>query len=233
MANTEEAAPARKGRPFELGKVEVVRGWRYLVFWPVAILARLYLATLRLRVDPAELARLREAAGPKTIVKWHGLSLIAPRLLQKYFRIEKAATLISASARGAYQARWYEWYGMRVERGSVSRRGLHALRALARLQGEGFDVVLSPDGPSGPRHAFRGGAALLARKSGGPIVCVSAECPLAWRAGTWDRHFAPLPFAKVTARIQVLDSYASHGWRDDEEAAAALRAALLRLAPEI
>ncbi|MEM9160455.1 MAG: DUF374 domain-containing protein [Verrucomicrobiota bacterium] len=219
---------ATRGRPFELGEADELKGWRLSIFWPLALLTRLYLKTLQVRIDPAEAEALRQTPPGRTIVKWHSYSLVTARVLQKLFRPKQTAALISASLQGASQTRFYQWYGLHVERGSTSRRSLHALRNLIKLQRQGHDTLISPDGPSGPLHTYRHGALLLARKSNAPMIQFGVRCRFAIRAKTWDRHLIPFPFSTLEVRTQIIDPSELAGI-DDEQIAAKLRHDLLSL----
>ena len=81
-----------------------------------------------------------------------------------------------------------------VIRGSTTRGGSAALLGLIRRAG-GSHVVLTPDGPTGPRRRLKPGAIALASMTGMPIVPIGIACPTAWRAGSWDRMMVPLPWA--------------------------------------
>ena len=66
-------------------------------------------------------------------------------------------------------------------------------------------MVITPDGPIGPRHSINAGIAWLARETGLPILTAAVTCDRAWRLRNWDRHLIPKPRAKLvlTERLQV------------------------------
>jgi hypothetical protein len=68
------------------------------------------------------------------------------------------------------------------------------LLGLIRRSG-GTHVVLTPDGPVGPRRRLKAGAVALASATGMPVVPVGIACPSAWRAGSWDRLMIPKPYS--------------------------------------
>lgn len=84
-------------------------------------------------------------------------------------------------------------------RGSSSNNGRQALKALARGLREGRDVVLTPDGPMGPRHKVQSGVLTLARLTGYQLVPLAFRCRPVIKLGGWDRMEIPLPFAKGCA----------------------------------
>jgi len=232
MSQGSTAEPPHRGRPFELSQPAQLRGWKLLIFWPLAYLLRCYLKTLRVSLSAEDLSKLKQSGTGRTLVKWHSYSLVTPRVLKKLFRPQETAALISASLQGANQSRFYECYGLQIERGSTSRRGLHALRKLMTWQKQGYDVLISPDGPSGPLHTFRGGPLLLAEKSGKALVMFSVSCRFAFRANTWDRHLIPLPFSRLNVRIQVIDDVSSELSGSRESMTQQLREKLLEITSE-
>jgi len=83
-----------------------------------------------------------------------------------------------------------------VVRGSSSRGGGAALRALVRAIRDGVDVAIVPDGPRGPREQLQPGVATLAALTGAPVVPLAVGARPARRLRSWDRFLVPLPFAR-------------------------------------
>jgi lysophospholipid acyltransferase (LPLAT)-like uncharacterized protein len=82
-------------------------------------------------------------------------------------------------------------------RGSSSRGGARALRALVRMVKSGTTVSIPTDGPRGPARKSKPGIVALARLSGAPIVPVGIYARPCARLRSWDRMLLPLPFARV------------------------------------
>ncbi len=82
-------------------------------------------------------------------------------------------------------------------RGSSSRGGSAALRALLRHLGEGTTVAVLVDGPRGPARVAKTGIVAVARMSGLPVQPVAFSARPALRLKSWDRSLIPLPFARV------------------------------------
>lgn len=82
-------------------------------------------------------------------------------------------------------------------RGSSTRGGAEALRALLRCLRAGGAVAILVDGPRGPAHVAKPGAIAAARLSGAPIVTIGFEARPCVRFASWDRMRLPLPFARV------------------------------------
>lgn len=68
---------------------------------------------------------------------------------------------------------------------------------LRREIARGRDVVITPDGPRGPREVMGPGAVRLALLTGAPIMPISVEAERYWQAPSWDRFRIPKPFSRV------------------------------------
>ncbi len=82
-------------------------------------------------------------------------------------------------------------------RGSSSRGGSAAMRALLRDLAEGKTVAVLVDGPRGPARVAKTGIIALARIAERSIQPVAFSARPALRLSSWDRSLIPLPFARV------------------------------------
>jgi lysophospholipid acyltransferase (LPLAT)-like uncharacterized protein len=155
---------------------------------------RLLQATCRFREEGARdrLAQAR-AAGPVLCAFWHNrlLGLLVP------YRNQGVGVVISQSRDGELITRIVEGFGYVGLRGSSSRGGSQALRALLAHLRSGRDVAFTPDGPRGPRYRVQPGLAYLAAKTGWPVAPVGVAYSRKAVFRSWDRFQLPLPFATV------------------------------------
>ena len=86
---------------------------------------------------------------------------------------------------------------LRVVTGSSTRGGVRALRHLLGLKRK-VHVVLTPDGPRGPRREVKPGLVYLSSRTGMPIVPVGVGYRRAWRMRSWDRFALPCPWSLAT-----------------------------------
>jgi len=100
--------------------------------------------------------------------------------------------LISQHADGELVARLCYHLGYRAVRGSTTRGGARALRELVR-HGRRSHLMVTPDGPRGPRRQVQPGIIYTASRTGLPIVPVGVAYRSAWRARSWDRFAVPWP----------------------------------------
>jgi lysophospholipid acyltransferase (LPLAT)-like uncharacterized protein len=157
-------------------------------------------ATLSVRAAGVEPLRpLWRERRPLIYAVWHGRILIVPWLNARLRRREGARpvrVLASRSRDGQLMADFARRFGLGVVRGSSSRGGAAALRALARAVRAGEDVAVIPDGPRGPARRLQPGIVALAAATGAPIVPVGVAARPARRLGSWDRFMVPAPFAR-------------------------------------
>jgi len=122
---------------------------------------------------------------------WHAQQLMIPA----GYRGTGSHVLISRHGDGEIIARIIARFGHEAVRGSSTRGGAGALRALIKLGRSGRDVVVTPDGPKGPRHVAKLGVVQLAKATGLPIVPMAFACSKknSFRAGiaTWSRIHSP------------------------------------------
>lgn len=123
---------------------------------------------------------------------WHDQLL----LMVKGYRGPGSKILISASKDGELIARVMDYFGQQAVRGSSSRGGRAAFKELVALAKEDVDLVITPDGPRGPRHELKDGVVQLARLGGRPVVPMAFACSRGHRFSSWDKFLLPLPFGR-------------------------------------
>jgi lysophospholipid acyltransferase (LPLAT)-like uncharacterized protein len=158
---------------------------------------RLLTATLAVRLVEGRAGERWRSGTPFIFAVWHSRVLLLPAL----YRGRRLRVLISRSRDGELVARLCARFHLDVVRGSSSRGGAEALRALARALAEGTSVVVVPDGPRGPREVVKGGVVALAALSGAAVVPVAVGASSEWRMSSWDGFRVPRPFARCVVRF--------------------------------
>jgi lysophospholipid acyltransferase (LPLAT)-like uncharacterized protein len=138
---------------------------------------------------------LQLAEGGALICMWHGRMLLGVPLFSR----DGFHVLVSKSDDGDLSEGLLGAFGYGVLRGSRSRGGARALREMLALLRAGKAVVVTPDGPRGPRHSMNPGLAWMARATGYPIFPLGLVADRAWRTRSWDRFMLPKPRARVAA----------------------------------
>ena len=134
---------------------------------------RLLGRSIGIRVEGAHHVDTLLAQGKQMIIAfWHAQQLMMPLA----YRGSEAFVLISRHGDGELIQRIIARFGLRAVRGSSTRGGTEALRELIRLGRSGVDLVITPDGPKGPRHVAKMGVVQLAKATGLPIVPLAFGC---------------------------------------------------------
>lgn len=129
---------------------------------------------------------------------WHS-RIISPATYYYRYMLKKRnlAVIVSRSRDGEYISRVVEGMGFLSVRGSSSGGGSRAFSKLLALGRDGYDIVITPDGPRGPREVVKPGIIELSQKSGLVIVPVSCSSQRKKIFKSWDRFLLPFPFSKV------------------------------------
>jgi lysophospholipid acyltransferase (LPLAT)-like uncharacterized protein len=113
----------------------------------------------------------------------------------------RAYVLVSRHKDGRFIGEVVRRFTVEVVHGSTGRNGQDrggaaGVRALlAALQADGI-VVITPDGPRGPRRIAALGVAELAARSAVPVLPCAAQTSRRWTLSSWDRMVLPLPFGR-------------------------------------
>ncbi len=154
-------------------------------------------ATVRFETVHRERLEAADRSGERRIwALWHGR--ILPCLW--YYRHRGIVVVTSENFDGEWIARIIQRFGFGAARGSSSRGGAKALRALLKSVAQ-QDAAFTVDGPRGPRGVVQPGIAWLAKATGHPIVPVHAEADRHWTLGSWDRTQIPKPGARIVMAI--------------------------------
>lgn len=123
---------------------------------------------------------------------WHE-NLLLPAY---HYGLPNCHVLISQHADGEFITQVAQRLGLSVVRGSSTRGGVQALRQCMRAAENGH-LVVTPDGPRGPRRQVHDGLIYLAARTGLPIVPAGVGYCRPWRANSWDRLAIPRPGSRA------------------------------------
>lgn len=147
---------------------------------------------------------LAAAGRPAILAFWHEDVVFAAYLLRRLVHRNglRVAWLVSRSRDGELAARVLAPLGVGIVRGSASRGGREALKALHRaLTREGRVVIAVPDGPRGPARTFKEGVLALAELAGAPIVPLAWSAEHTWRLASWDGLKIPRPWTRLAVAV--------------------------------
>lgn len=137
--------------------------------------------------------------GPVIFAHLHGddLALICP------FGYTGFTIMVSKSKDGELLAKVLTALGFKTVRGSTGKGGRQALEEMRGLIGQGQSMILTVDGPSGPRGVVKPGVITLAAWTGAPIFAAGvATRPKKVFEGTWHKTYLTYPLAKANYRFR-------------------------------
>ena len=148
------------------GQVHGIAGWRRLVVWPLALLVRLWGRSLRFEIAPEDLRNLTKRDEPVALILWHNRLFLVAEIVRRFRQGRPAYSLVSASKDGAWLDAFFSQVGMHTVRGSSHVFGREAVLELIAKLRAGHDIGITPDGPRGPRYAFKAGALVVTTAGG-------------------------------------------------------------------
>ena len=135
------------------------------------------------------------------VLTWHSRFLMLNAIDQG--QPQKPHVLISRSRDGAVVHYTAHALGLKTIRGSSGKTGSErvkggsgATKEMVRVLERGDAVVITPDGPRGPRQRLGEGPIRLARLSGYPIITCMFSVNNRKTFNSWDRFILPLPFGR-------------------------------------
>jgi len=137
-------------------------------------------------------------------VCWHGELLMSPQAYRKIHKKHPASAIISSHFDGSLIASTLNMLKIRPLRGSTKKGARQVLLQAFKSIKSGEEVLITPDGPRGPRHSMSDGAIGIALKSKLPIFVMNYTAEKYWQLKSWDKFVIPKPFSKVDFYIQSL-----------------------------
>lgn len=124
---------------------------------------------------------------------WHGTMLL-PWYLHGS---PNFAALTSKSKDGNLLAKILKGWNYNVVRGSSSEGGNVALEIMIDYAKNNYSIAITPDGPKGPRHNFKAGAVITAKRAGIPIILAGVAFKSKKVLSNWDKTEIPYFFTKA------------------------------------
>lgn len=137
-------------------------------------------------------------------VCWHGELFMSPQAYRHIHKKHAASAIISQHFDGALIANTLNLLGIRPLRGSSKRGAKKVLLQAFKSIKSGEEVLITPDGPRGPRHSMSDGAIGIALKSKLPIFVMNFKTDTFWQFSSWDKFVIPKPFTTVDFYIQSI-----------------------------
>ena len=159
-------------------------------------LMRLQARSLRLNIIDKCKILDRQFPEPGFYTCWHNRLLTLPPLTPKSFR-GRMAVVVSLSRDGEYITDILRSLGFHTLRGSSSKGGTKVAKQIIEHAKNGGSMVLTPDGPRGPKYNVKPGFIRLASACGIPIIPMTLNSKQHWTLKGWDQTQIPKPFSKA------------------------------------
>ena len=138
-------------------------------------------------------------------VTWHGELFISPQVYKKLRKRQDTSAIISQHFNGELIAKVLGFFNIWGLRGSSKKGAKSVLINAIKAIKEGRTVMITPDGPRGPRYSMSDGAVALAIRSKLPIMVVNYIPSSYWQLGSWDKFLIPKPFSKLEIYHQIIN----------------------------
>ena len=129
---------------------------------------------------------------------------MSPQAYRKIHKKHPASAIISSHFDGSLIASTLKMLGIRSLRGSSRNGAKQVLLQAFKSIKSGEEVLITPDGPRGPRHHMSDGAIGIALKSKLPVFVMNYRAEKYWQLNSWDRFVIPKPFTKVDFYLQSI-----------------------------
>lgn len=171
--------------------------------WCLARIFRLIAKTIRYQVISAVPGT--NPAEPDTpdyylYAMWHDEVLIPITCrvtIKKFAAGNRMSALVSRHQDGSILTEFMNQFAIEAIRGSSSRGGAAAIRKMLETA-DSTHVVITPDGPRGPRHEVKQGIVYVASQTGLAVCPVANAITRYWDLkGSWTNQIVPKPFSKA------------------------------------
>lgn len=170
----------------------------FLLPWLYKILVSLIMLSCRVKQIGREIEEPLKKQGKTWIyTTWHENTATTVWVI----RNGQVAMMASDSKDGEIISRGIRLFGNIPVRGSASKGGAKAVKAMVKLLKQGHLAAITPDGPRGPVRQLQSGVIYISLMSGSPIVPAHVVASREWVFPTWDSHRLPKPFSKVIVSV--------------------------------
>ncbi|MGV2432341.1 MAG UNVERIFIED_CONTAM: lysophospholipid acyltransferase family protein [Rickettsiaceae bacterium] len=130
------------------------------------------------------------------LVSWHDKIMILPHISPFHLQ-KKLHALVSPHSDGKIIADSMKKLGYRIIEGSSNKNAMLAFKNIIKTLQKGDNVVITPDGPRGPRHKMKGNIIEIAKIANSSIVPFTASSTRQITLNSWDKLIFPLPFGRI------------------------------------
>lgn len=169
----------------------------YLFVYLSKALLKLLLMSCRIEIRGLDSFISIASKYPTILMLWHDRLIILSEILEQFTSKFVYAAFISKSRDGDP----LEILAHSYSRGEVIRVPHNArqwaLHQMIQYLKERKVVLVTPDGPRGPRYVAKPGIAVAAKEAKAKVIPFSWTASNVWQLKTWDKLMIPKPFSKI------------------------------------
>jgi len=167
------------------------KGYITLLYW-----------SCRIKIEGAEKYRERAKTEKMILALWHNrIGPVIP-VLKRCAADFTYAAMISKSRDGEILSTLVESYPQaRSIRVAHNNRFGALQKTIDHLSEKGDILLITPDGPTGPRYKIKPGIIRVAKAAGATVTPFSWAASRYWQLGNWDKMIIPKPFSAIYARF--------------------------------
>lgn len=161
-------------------------------------LLRVLLLSCKVEIDGLEEFKILASKQRCILMLWHNRLALIAEILHRYAPQFIYAAFISKSKDAeplAILARSYK--SGKAIRVPHNARHQALKKVISHLKQSHEILVITPDGPRGPRYIVKPGVALAAKEADATIIPFTWKASHYWELNTWDGLMLPKPFSKI------------------------------------
>jgi lysophospholipid acyltransferase (LPLAT)-like uncharacterized protein len=188
---------------------------RRAMAWLIARALTLLLRSIRWQIAGDDAVAALVSGPPCIVALWHESLPVVPVLwlhVRKLGMTRRTMVLASKNSDGQLAGLTMTFLGAELMSGSSRHGGKEAYEGLVAALEAGAHVVLTPDGPRGPRRHARPGVALLAARTGVPVLPIGVASWPVIQLNSWDSMRLPLPFSRGVVRLGAPVTVPADDW---------------------
>lgn len=171
--------------------------------WGIYLLMRLIFLTCKKNYTDTKLPK-----NGCVVVFWHDRLAMMSYAYLKFWKNDfngkkHGKVIISDHKDGEIISQVINFFGIKTIRGSSSKGGAKALINAIKDIKSGIDIIITPDGPRGPRHSIADGAVVIAQKTNSDIYVLNYETSRFWQLKSWDKMIIPKPFSTINFSLSA------------------------------
>ncbi len=164
--------------------------------------AALLILTCRVKIEGMEHFVKAAKSGSLILLFWHDRMALFPKTFRSQLKLCHFTAVISKSRDGNWlNALIHTYPNSDTIRVGHTARPQALKEMMIRLKEPQLALMVTPDGPRGPRHKLKPGPIKAAQESGSPLIPFSWTSSKSFFLSSWDRFEIPKPFSKIEVKI--------------------------------